>query len=300
MTLVIMAAGMGSRYGGLKQIDPVGRQGEFILDYSIYDAIQAGFDKVVFIIKEENLALFRDTVGKRVEKVIPVEYVFQKVTDLLAGMVAPAERTKPWGTAHAVLCCADVVKDNFAVINADDFYGRHSYELMADFLKNRNNTGIEHYSMIGYMLRNTLTEHGHVARGLCEVDNGFLKGIDERTKIQRNNGVIQYFEEADGWVDVKEDTAASMNFWGFGVSIFDQIANYWDEYIKESASNPTKAEFYIPVLVKKLLSAKKCDVKVIETTDKWQGVTYASDKPAVVEYIKKLTEAGEYPVGLWS
>lgn len=300
MTLVILAAGMGSRFGGLKQIEPVGAEGEFIIDYSVYDAKRAGFDKVVFIIKREFFESFKNTIGARISG-IEVDYVFQDMDNLPTKAGKDVVREKPWGTAHALYCCKDAVKENFAVINADDFYGRRSYELMANYLKNiKSGDKKDHYSMVGYMLRNTLTENGHVARGLCVVENGYLKAIDERTKIQRNNGVIQYFEDETGWTNVAEDTVASMNFWGFTPSIFEHIAKGWDSFIKESSANPTKAEYYIPVLVKNLLASDKCDVKVIETPDKWQGVTYASDKHGVVEYIKTLTVNGEYPVGLWS
>ncbi|HBL83599.1 MAG: nucleotidyltransferase [Clostridiales bacterium GWF2_38_85] len=301
MTLVILAAGLGSRFGGLKQIEPVGAEGEFIIDYSVYDAIRAGFNTVAFIIKKDFFEAFRDTIGKRVSKHIKVEYVFQDMDYLPTEAGRGVVREKPWGTAHALFCCKDIVKEKFAVTNADDFYGKKSFELMAESLKSMKDFDeIDHYSMIGYMLRNTLTEYGHVARGLCNVNNdGHLINIDERTKIQRNNGTIQYFEDEKGWFDVDEDTVASMNFWGFTPTIFQHIINGWDNYIKESKDNITKAEYYIPVLVKSLLSDNKCEVKVISTPDRWQGVTYASDKPGVVNYIKALTAEGTYPVGLW-
>ena len=301
MTLVILAAGMGSRFGGLKQIEPVGAEGEFIIDYSVFDAKRAGFDKVVFIIKREFFDAFKNTIGARIAGNIAVDYVFQDMDNLPTEAGRGVVREKPWGTSHALYCCKDAVKEDFAVINADDFYGRRSFELMANYLKSmKHGDSKDHYAMVGYMLRNTLTENGHVARGLCVVENDYLQGIDERTKIQRNNGTIQYFEDETGWNDVEENTVASMNFWGFTPSVFEHIKNGWESFIKESANNLTKAEYYIPVLVKKLLSADKCDVKVIETPDKWQGVTYASDKHGVVEYIKTLTVSGEYPVGLWS
>ncbi len=300
MTLVIMAAGMGSRYGGLKQIDPVGRHGEFILDYSIYDAIQAGFDKVVFIIKEENLALFRDTVGKRVEKVIPVNYVFQKVTDVPAGVQIPADRTKPWGTAHAVLCCADVVKDNFAVINADDFYGRDAFKMLGEFLKTvPENSSPSHYCMAGYILANTLTENGHVARGVCCTDeNNFLTSVTERTKIQRNNGQTQYFEN-DIWTDLPETSTVSMNCWGFTPKLFDAIRAGWSKFFEENQNNLLKAEYFLPSVVTNQINDGTCDVTVLKTSAKWFGVTYHEDRATVVQKISDMTDEGIYPDGLW-
>ena len=300
MTLVIMAAGMGSRYGGLKQVDPVGRKGEFILDYSIYDAIQAGFDKVVFIIKEENLSLFRDTVGKRLEKAIPVEYVFQKVSDVPAGVCVPAERTKPWGTAHAVLCCADVVKDNFAVINADDFYGRDAFLMLGKFLKDAPQDSVpSHYCMAGYILANTLTENGHVARGVCCTDeNGFLTSVTERTKIQRNNGQTQFCEN-DVWTDLPEDSIVSMNCWGFTPKLFDAIRAGWSSFFAENENNLLKAEYFLPSVVTNQINDGSCDVKVLKTSAKWFGVTYHEDRAAVVQKISDMTDAGIYPDGLW-
>jgi len=300
MTLVIMAAGMGSRYGGLKQIDPVGRQGEFILDYSIYDAIQAGFDKVVFIIKEENLSLFRDTVGKRVEKVIPAEYVFQKVTDVPSGVVIPAERTKPWGTAHAVLCCADAVKDNFAVINADDFYGRDAFRMLGDFLKKTPERSTpSHYCMAGYILANTLTENGHVARGVCRMDtDGFLTSVTERTKIQRNNSQTQYFENGI-WTDLPETSTVSMNCWGFTPKLFDAIRAGWKPFFEANKDNLQKAEYFLPSVVTNQINDGSCDVRVLKTTAKWFGVTYHEDRATVVQAISDMTDEGIYPDGLW-
>ena len=300
MTLVIMAAGMGSRYGGLKHIDPGGRKGEFILDYSIYDAVQAGFDKVVFIIKEENLDLFRDTVGKRLEKVIPVEYVFQKVSDVPAGVSIPAERTKPWGTAHAVLCCADVVTDNFAVINADDFYGRDAFLMLGKFLKETPSDSVpSHYCMAGYVLANTLTENGHVARGVCCTDkDGFLTSVTERTKIQRNNGQTQFFEN-DVWTDLPENSIVSMNCWGFTPKLFDAIRAGWKTFFEENSANLMKAEYFLPSVVTNQINDGSCDVKVLKTSAKWFGVTYHEDRATVVQKISDMTDAGIYPDGLW-
>ena len=300
MTLVIMAAGMGSRYGGLKQIDPVGKNGEFILDYSIYDAIKAGFDRVVFIIKEENLNDFRDTVGKRIEKAIDARYVFQKVTDVPAGVTIPPERTKPWGTAHAVLTCADVVEDNFAVINADDFYGRDAFMTLGKFLKETPGDAVPyHFCMAGYTLKNTLTENGHVARGVCVTDeDGYLKTVTERTKIQRNNGQTQYFEN-DEWTDLPEDCTVSLNCWGFTPQIFPEIRAGLASFFEQNKGNLLKAEYFLPTVVSSLIENEKCDVKVLNTSARWYGVTYHEDKQTVVDQIAQMTREGVYPERLW-
>lgn len=300
MTLVIMAAGMGSRYGGLKQIDPIGRHGEFILDYSIYDALLSGFDKVVFIIKEENLELFRDTVGRRIEKMVAAEYVFQKVADVPEGVVIPEERTKPWGTAHAVLSCANAVKDNFAVINADDFYGRDAFRMLGGFLKDTPTDSIpSHYCMAGYVLANTLTENGHVARGVCETDqNGFLTSVTERTRIQRNDGQTQFFEN-DVWTDLPDDSTVSMNCWGFTPKVFDAIRSGLGRFFEVNRGSLLKAEYFLPTVVTDQILEGSCDVKVLKTSAKWYGVTYHEDRATVVEKIGEMTDAGIYPDGLW-
>ena len=258
MTLVIMAAGMGSRYGGLKQIDPVGRHGEFILDYSVYDAVKAGFDKVVFIIKKENLDVFRETVGKRLEKVIPVEYAFQEITEVPEGVEVPEGRTKPWGTAHAVWSCRNLVDGPFAVINADDFYGREAFRLLHDFfLEQPEDTSKYHYCMAGYLLRNTLTENGHVARGVCTADNGYLTTVTERTKIQRNQGQTQFYEEGQGWTDIDENSIVSMNCWGFTPDIFGEIELQMQKFFKDSTDGLAKKEFFLPSVVQELMDAGK-------------------------------------------
>lgn len=294
MTLVIMAAGMGSRYGGLKQLDPIGKNGEVIVDYSVFDAVKAGFDRVVFIIKEENLELFRESVGKRAEEKCKVEYVFQKLDYLPdCDVVIPQTRKKPWGTAHAVLCCKDVVKDNFAVINADDFYGEDAFKLLADHLKTAQGGD---FCMIGYQLKNTLTENGSVSRGVCEFDdNSLLTSVCERTKIQRNNGVIQFFEEGSGWVDLKEDTTVSMNCWGFTPKLFDEISKEISGFFKDNADKLEKAEFYLPSVVQNMIDKKECTAKVMTTTAKWYGVTYPEDKAFVKTSIANLIKNGEYP-----
>lgn len=303
MTLVIMAAGMGSRYGGLKQLDPIGKNGEFIIDYSIYDAIKAGFNKVVFIIKEENLELFRDTVGRRIEKNIEVSYVFQslKLEGIDTNLSIPANRVKPWGTAHAVLSCSEIVKEPFAVINADDYYGRESFELLAKFLKDVDMSSQKlHFAMVGFVLANTLTENGHVARGVCEIDNnGYLVNITERTKIQRNGSDIQY-EEDGKWTTLADDTTVSMNCWAFTPQIFKEIRDGFPKFLEDNKNNLEKAEYFIPFVVEDLVKAGKCDVKVVPTNSKWYGVTYKEDKEKVVEFINKMVDNKVYSERLWN
>lgn len=303
MTLVIMAAGMGSRYGGLKQLDPIGKNGEFIIDYSIYDAIKAGFNKVVFIIKEENLELFRDTVGRRIEKNIEVSYVFQslKLEGIDTNLSIPANRVKPWGTAHAVLSCSEIVKEPFAVINADDYYGRESFELLAKFLKDVDMSSQKlHFAIVGFVLANTLTENGHVARGVCEIDNnGYLVNITERTKIQRNGSDIQY-EEDGKWTTLADDTTVSMNCWAFTPQIFKEIRDGFPKFLEDNKNNLEKAEYFIPFVVEDLVKAGKCDVKVVPTQSKWYGVTYKEDKEKVVEFINKMVDNKVYSERLWN
>ncbi len=300
MTLVLMAAGMGSRYGGLKQIDPVTPHGEFIVDFSIYDAIKAGFDKVVFIIKEENYEIFRETVGSRIEKSVKVEYAFQKMEDIPAGFAIPEGRTKPWGTGHAVLSAAGVVNEPFAVINSDDFYGRDAFVKLHDFLASAKADDKAHYAMAGYILENTITENGSVARGICQVEDGKLVQVVERTKIQENNGQTQFCED-DVWTDIDRRSVVSMNCWAFTPEIFAALEKGFVKFHETLADqpNPQKAEFFLPFLVQSEIDAGACDVCVLETSAKWYGVTYADDKPKFVEFIKSQVEAGIYPDGLW-
>ena len=300
MTLVILAAGMGSRYGGLKQIDPIGPQGEFIIDYSIYDALKAGFDRVVFIIKQENHAAFEETVANRIRGFADVKYAFQDINDIPAGFSVPEGRTKPWGTAHALLCAREAVGgDNFVVINSDDFYGRDAYMQLADFLKNVKEDGKQHCAMCGYILKNTLSENGHVARGVCNVDeNGMLLDITERTKIQRNDGVVQFFEDDTGWTDVSEESAVSMNMWAFTPAIFDVIEQREIAFF-ENLKNPLKDEFFLPMLVGDAMADDILDVKVLRTSAKWYGVTYHDDKAIVQSFIAKCIDDEVYPGGLW-
>lgn len=284
-TLAVMAAGMGSRFGGLKQIEPIGPNGEIIMDYSIYDAKQAGFDKVVFIIKKEIEKDFRKVVGKRIEKMIDVDYAFQEIDKLPKGYSVPNGRKKPWGTGHAVLCAKDLIKTPFAVINADDFYGDYAYKTMAEHLK----SGSDDYAMVGFELKNTLTENGTVSRGICEQENGFLKTIVERTKIQNS----KYTEDGENWIALPEDTITSMNLWGFDLSIFEYLQNDFNEFCKTRLTEQN-SEMFLPSVVDRLIKNGEKRVKVLSTPDKWYGVTYREDIKAVKQAMKKLADEGKY------
>lgn len=302
MTLVILAAGMGSRYGGMKQIDPMTPHGEFIIDFSIFDAVRAGFDKVVFIIKEENLRDFHDTVGKRVEKAIKVDYAFQKMDDIPSGFAVPDGRTKPWGTGHALLSACDKVNEPFAVINADDFYGREAFVKLHEFLSApQSDASKAHFAMVGYILENTLTENGSVSRGICDVNaDGKLNQVVERTKIQDNGGKAQYFED-EKWVDIDRRSVVSMNCWAFTPEIFGALHDGFVEFLSNlpNTPDPKKAEFFLPFLVQRQIDRGECDVKVIPTHAKWYGVTYPDDKQKFVNFAKNEIVEGEYPDGLW-
>lgn len=301
-TLVILAAGMGSRYGGLKQIDPVGPNNSIIIDYSIYDAVKAGFNKVVFIIKKENEQLFKEVIGDKVSGYVKVEYVFQSLDKMPDGFAPPEERVKPWGTAHALYCCRGVVKEPFVVINSDDFYGRGAFTNLSEWIEKTEFNGKPYkFAMAGYYLRNTLTDNGTVSRGVCEVTaDGKLSDVIERTKIKRVDGKIAYTEDCENWTELPEDSVASMNCWCFTPEIIDEIERYFIEFLaKEVSENPLKAEFYLPFLVRDMLKEGKCGVDVIPTEDKWFGVTYKEDKPDVVNSISSLVENGVYPEKLW-
>ena len=293
--LVIMAAGMGSRYGGLKQIDPIGKNDEIIMDYSIYDAKKAGFEKAVIIIKKENEQLFKEAVGDRLSRVMQIEYAYQELNNIPSGFTVPEGRTKPWGTGHAVLCAADKIDGPFAVINADDFYGSKSFKLLYDFLIQGNKTDKQSYCMAGFNIKNTLTENGHVARGVCVADeNGILTDITERVKIQRNNGIIQYTED-DGstWTDLDEDTIVSMNCWGFEKEFLSELKTRFSAFLQKNIVN-IKSEYFLPFVVDELISEDKATVTVLRTDDKWYGVTYKEDKEQVVKAIREMTEKGLY------
>ncbi len=301
--LVIMAAGMGSRYGGLKQIDPVDEQGHIIMDFSLYDAKEAGFEKVVFIIKKANEQDFRACIGDRIEKQMEVSYVFQELDNLPEGYQVPEGRVKPWGTAHAVLCCEDVVDGPFAVINADDYYGKHAFKMMYDYLSTHQDDDKYRYMMVGYMLENTLTENGHVARGVCEMnDQGYLVDINERTRIEKKDDGAAYTED-DGqtWVTLSKDTTVSMNMWGFSQSFMGELKKRFPAFLDQGiASNPLKSEYFLPSVVSELLEEDKATVQVLKSLDKWYGVTYKEDKAVVVAAIAKLKKEGLYPLNLWN
>ena len=300
--LVVMAAGMGSRYGGLKQIDPVDKEGHILMDFSIYDAVRAGFKKVVFIIKKENAADFKAAIGDRISKIIEVAYVFQDLNNLPEGYSIPEGRVKPWGTGHAILSCLDEVDGPFAVINADDYYGSHAFQMAYDFLSQNEEGDTYSYMMVGYKLENTLTDNGHVARGVCVTDeDGHLVKINERTHIEKREDGAAYTED-DGktWVEIPEGSTVSMNMWGFSASILKELKDRFSKFLDENLeSNPLKCEYFLPFVVDELLTEKKATVKVLKSMDKWYGVTYKEDKPVVVAAIQKLKDEGLYPQKLW-
>lgn len=300
--LVVMAAGMGSRYGGLKQIDPVDKEGHIIMDFSIYDAVRAGFKKVVFIIKKENEADFKAAIGDRISKIIEVAYVFQDLNNLPEGYSIPEGRVKPWGTGHAILSCLDEVDGPFAVINADDYYGSHAFQMAYDFLSQNEEGDTYSYMMVGYKLENTLTDNGHVARGVCVTDeDGHLVKINERTHIEKREDGAAYTED-DGktWVEIPEGSTVSMNMWGFSASILKELKDRFSKFLDENLEgNPLKCEYFLPFVVDELLTEKKATVKVLKSMDKWYGVTYKEDKPVVVAAIQKLKDEGLYPQKLW-
>ena len=300
--LVVMAAGMGSRYGGLKQIDPVGSQGEAILDYSLFDAYQAGFETAVIIIKEAIREDFMQTVGKRLQSCpMEIRYAYQELDRLPAGYTVPEGRTKPWGTSHAVLCAREAIDGApFAAINADDYYGKSAFQVLYNYLAQAGDGEKYDYCMVGYQLGNTVTEHGSVARGVCVTENDRLTAITERTRIEKRNDGIAYTEDGENWVDLPPETPVSMNMWGFTPGILDEIEHRLTAFLdKALVENPNKGEFYLPMLVSDLLQEGKATVRVLHSPDKWYGVTYAADRPLVVEAMAEMTKAGKYPDGLW-
>lgn len=300
--LVIMAAGMGSRYGGLKQIDPVDGQGHIIMDFSIFDARRAGFEKVVFIIKKENEADFKEVIGNRLSEIMEVTYVYQDLHNVPDGYSIPADRVKPLGTAHAVLSCIDVVDGPFAVINADDYYGYDAFKVIYNYLATHADDEKYRYTMVGYALENTLTENGHVARGVCSMnENGELVGIHERTRIEmRPEGAAYTEDDGATWVPLPEGTIVSMNMWGFTRSILDEIKAGFPAFLDEGLkNNPLKCEYFLPTVVSNLLEADKATVAVLKSADKWYGVTYKEDKPVVMAAIQRMKEEGLYPMNLW-
>ena len=303
-TLVILAAGMGSRYGGLKQIDPIDEQGHKIIDFSIYDAYRAGFGKVVFIIKEEHEKDFRELIGDAVSKFMEVEYVYQKLDAIPSYASIPEGRVKPWGTAHAIYACKDTVKEPFAVINSDDYYGVSAFKTLYDFLTGDLSVkdGKNPYCMVGYLLKNTLTENGSVARGCCQMNaDGYLETIDERTKIIKTpEGASYTLDDGATYIPMSADTLVSMNMWGLTPSIFDELGESLDFFFKNTvAGNPLKSECFLPIEIGRMINENKATVKVLSSEDKWFGVTYKEDKPFVMESIKALKEKGVYPEKLW-
>ena len=299
--LVIMAAGMGSRYGGLKQLDPVGNHGQLIIDYSIFDARRAGFETVVFVIKPEIEADFKAAIGDRISRVMDVKYAYQLKEDLPEGYTVPAGRTKPWGTAHAALAARKVVDGPFAIINADDYYGPSAYEEIYSYLSAHEDGELYEYVMVGYLLKNTVTENGTVARGVCEeTEDHFLTQVTERTKIEKGNPPRYTEDDGQTWTSLDEDTIVSMNMWGFTRSFLDEALARFPAFLdKALAENPEKGEYFLPTVVSQLIDEGRARVKVLRSDDKWYGVTYREDKPAVIDAIREKTSSGLYPDRLW-
>lgn len=300
--LVVMAAGMGSRYGGLKQLDPVGGHGQVIMDYSIYDARRAGFETVVFVIKPEIEAQFKAAVGDRIARGMDVKYAFQRLEGLPEGYAVPEERVKPWGTAQAVLSAREVVKGPFAVINADDYYGPQAFREIYRYLSDHPDGERYEYAMVGYQLKNTVTENGHVARGVCEeTADGLLTAITERTHIESTPAGPRYTEDnGQTWTELSGETIVSMNLWGFTRSFLDEAWARFPAFLDGAlAADPLKAEYFLPGVVSSLIAEEKARVKVLRSADKWYGVTYQADKPQVVAAIASMTEGGLYPDALW-
>lgn len=298
-TLFVLAAGMGSRYGGLKQLDGLGPNGETIMDYSIFDAIRGGFGKIVFVIRKDFEEDFRKKIISKYENHIPVEVVFQSIDKLPEGFTCPAERVKPWGTNHAVLMGKEVIREPFAVINADDFYGRDSFAVIGKFLSELPEGAKNTYCMVGFRVGNTLSESGTVARGICSTDkNRHLTTVVERTEIMRINGVVSYKDENGEWVGIEDNTPVSMNMWGFTPDYFNYSEEYFIDFLKENIDKP-KAEYYIPLMVNKLINDGTATVEVLDTTSRWFGVTYAADRQGVVDKLQVLADSGEYPSKLF-
>ena len=301
-TLIIMAAGMGSRYGGLKQVDRITDAGEIILDFSLYDAMMAGFGRAVFVIKEEHRDLFRELVDDRAGRFMKIEYAYQKLDDIPEGVKIPEGRKKPWGTGHAVLACRHLIKGPFAVINADDYYGPGGFAAVYDYLAGHEDGDMYDYCMVGYQLKNTVTENGHVARGVCEADEkGHLRKVTERTKIMRRDGAIAYTEDdGESWTELDENTIVSMNFWGFSHSMMKELENGLPEFFeKEVPKNPLKSEYYLPAAADRLIQEGKARVKILTSRDRWYGVTYKEDREDVKNALESMKDKGMYPEKLW-
>ena len=295
--LVVLAAGMGSRYGGMKQLDPVGPAGQLIIDYSIYDARRAGFEKVIFIIRKENEADFRAAIGDRLSHLMEVGYAFQALEDLPAPYTVPAGRTKPFGTGQAVLSARSLIEGPFAVINSDDYYGPQAFQAVYDHLSTHTDGARYQYCMVGYQLQNTVTENGSVSRGVCQVDpGGMLQSVTERTRIVQRDGLIQY-ADGDSWVTLPGSTTVSMGLWGLGASFLAEAEARFSRFLAEELpQNPLKCEYFLPSVISQLIAEGKAQLKVLHSADKWYGVTYREDKPGVVVALAALTRQGLYPV----
>ncbi len=297
--LVVLAAGIGSRYGGLKQMDPVGRNGEAIIEYSVFDAIEAGFEDVIFIINHKIEKDFKDIIGQRVEPYISVQYAFQELEDIPESIKAPKDRVKPFGTAHALYAARHLIKGPFAIINADDYYGQEAYIKLFDFLSDTTKDQTD-YAMVGYQLKNTVTENGYVSRGICSLDTDEnLENVVERVHIEKGAKDIAYLEN-EVWITLPEETIVSMNMWGLKPSLIEEIEGTIVDFLKEALKvNPLKGEFYLPYVVDQMVQKSKANVKVLKTNEKWYGVTYQEDKAMVVEAISQMIDAGKYPEKLW-
>lgn len=300
--LVIMAAGMGSRYGGLKQIDPIDPEGNLIIDFSIYDALEAGFEEAIFIIKRENEADFREAIGDRIRKYIKVRYVYQELDSLPEGVEVPAGRVKPFGTGHAILSCRDVVSGPFAVINADDYYGKNAFRSIYSYLCTHSDNEKYRFAMVGYILENTLTENGHVARGICRLDEQRrLVEITERTRIEKHDGQAVYTEDGGrSWIPLDNESIVSMNLWGFSRGILKELEERFPRFLEENlAKDPLKCEFFLPSVVSSLIQEGKAAVEVLRSQDRWYGVTYHEDKQRVMKAVEDMKGKGLYPRKLW-
>jgi NDP-sugar pyrophosphorylase family protein len=299
-TLVILAAGMGSRYGGLKQVDPVGPSGETIMDYSIFDAVRAGFNRVVFVIRRDFDEVFKHTIGAKYKGIIEVDYAYQAIDDLPIGYSVPSDRTKPWGTAHAIYAARDVVNAPFAAINADDFYGQDAFRTLAEFLSRESSSPGSHFAMVGYLLAQTLSENGSVARGVCKLGpDGLLETVTEMTRLVRVADGVENQEKPDEPVTLTGNERVSMNMWGFTPQLFEALAERFPQWLEKNGRN-SKAEWYIPFVVDAMVKERQADVAVLPTESSWFGVTYREDKPVVVAAIQALVDAGVYPVQLFA
>ena len=301
-TLVIMAAGMGSRYGGLKQVDTITDTDEIIVDFSLYDAMLAGFDRAIFIIREEHRDLFREVIDERAGRFMKIEYAYQKIDDIPQGVAIPEDRKKPWGTAHAVLSCRDMIDGPFAVINADDYYGPDGFAAIYEYLTTHEDGEKQEYCMVGYKLENTVTENGTVSRGVCTIDeNGNLADVTERTKIKEVDGRISYTEdEGETWIPLPDGTIVSMNFWGFTAGMMNELKDGMDEFFETKfISDPVKSECYLPAVADNLIKTGKANVKVLNSSDAWYGITYPEDKEDVKNALESMKDKGLYPPKLW-